>query len=323
MKIFTSPMSGITDYAYRKILLRFHPDLVFTEMVNAKLLIENDKETLSLLKIDKEDIPFTGVQIFGSDMEYIEKAFLKLESMGISNINLNMGCPQPKIIKSGYCSALLPRVNEIHDMLENIMKRKKSNTNISIKIRIGFKNFNNPEIYFDIANKLKLYFICIHGRTQEQIYSGKANWEITKYLGSLARNTLLIGNGDLLTEKDIADKLYGVNVDGIMLARGIYGNPWLIKDARNILKEINDNKSFDYYVSITDIKKTLLDQINFMISDKGEIKTSMEINKFIRPYFNKIDCKKENITPEDINILCKQIITEKILSKKIKNIEKL
>lgn len=332
MKIFTSPMSGVTDYAYRKILLRFHPDLVFTEMVNSKLLIEEDKETLSLLKVDYDDLPFTGVQVFGSDMNYIEKSFLKLEEMGFTNINLNMGCPQPKIIKSGYCSALLPRVNEIENMLEKVMNKKKNKTNISIKIRIGFKDFQNPELYFKIANRLRLHFICIHGRTQEQMYNGEANWDIIKSLGDLKRKTLLIGNGDLITAEDIENKLCYANVDGIMLARGMYGNPWLIKDARKIINSLNDNtivknnsksNNKNCSVSINEIKQTILDQINFMLKDKGEVKTSMEINKFIKPYFSKIDPEKENINQEEIQFICKEIIIEKDLMTKIKKIEKI
>ena len=122
MKIYISPMAGYTDYSYRKILKKFNTDLLFTEMVNARLLNENDEATeKELLKCDDKENE--GVQVFGSDKNGIVKAFLKLENKGFKNLNLNMGCPQTKIIKTGAGSALLPQTDFVDNLLSEL-KRK-------------------------------------------------------------------------------------------------------------------------------------------------------------------------------------------------------
>lgn len=311
MKIYIAPMAGITDYSFRKITEKFHPDFLFTEMVNAHLL-ENDDETTrtELLKVDNTNI--TGTQIFGSDKQELINGFLKLESLGFKKINLNMGCPQPKIIKNGAGSALLENYKFIENLFEELMSKIKKTTQLSIKIRTGYKDFNNPELYLQLANKFNLDFICVHGRTQQQIYGGKADWEIVKKLSNLDRNINFFGNGDLFEAHDIVKKIKNCNLDGIMLSRGVIGNPWLIPQVREILQtgKISTTPSFE------DIKNTLLEHLELIHENKGEIKASLEINKFIRPYFKdyQTDSQKEKFT---------KIITEKNLSSKIQKIKEL
>ena len=311
MKIYIAPMAGITDYSFRKITEKFHPDFLFTEMVNAHLL-ENDDETTKteLLKVDDTNI--TGTQIFGSDKQELINGFLKLESLGFKKINLNMGCPQPKIIKNGAGSALLENSKFIENLFEELTSKIKKTTQLSIKIRTGYKDFNNPELYLQLANKFNLDFICVHGRTQQQIYGGKADWEIVKKLSNLDRNINFFGNGDLFETHDIVKKIKNCNLDGIMLSRGVIGNPWLIPQVREILKtgKISTTPSFE------EIKNTLLEHLELIHENKGEIKASLEINKFIRPYFKdyQTDSQKEKYT---------KIITEKNLSSKIQKIKEL
>lgn len=311
MKIYIAPMAGITDYSFRKITEKFHPDFLFTEMVNAHLLENNDETTKTeLLKVDDTNI--TGTQIFGSDKQELINGFLKLESLGFKKINLNMGCPQPKIIKTGAGSALLENHKFIENLFEELTSKIKKTTQLSIKIRTGYKDFNNPELYLLLANKFHLDFICVHGRTQQQIYGGKANWEIVKKLSNLDRNINFFGNGDLFEAHDIVKKIKNCNLDGIMLSRGVIGNPWLIPQVREILQtgKISTTPSFE------DIKNTLLEHLELIHENKGEIKASLEINKFIRPYFKdyQTDSQKEKYT---------KIITEKNLSSKIQKIKEL
>ena len=311
MKIYIAPMAGITDYSFRKITEKFHPDFLFTEMVNAHLL-ENDDETTKteLLKVDDTNI--TGTQIFGSDKQELINGFLKLESLGFKKINLNMGCPQPKIIKTGAGSALLENYKFIENLFEELTSKIKKTTQLSIKIRTGYKDFNNPELYLQLANKFNLDFICVHGRTQQQIYGGKADWEIVKKLSNLDRNINFFGNGDLFEPYDIVKKIKNCNLDGIMLSRGVIGNPWLIPQVREVLQigKISTIPSFE------EIKNTLLEHLELIHENKGEIKASLEINKFIRPYFKdyQTDSQKEKYT---------KIITEKNLSSKIQKIKEL
>ncbi|AMD94539.1 tRNA dihydrouridine synthase [Leptotrichia sp. oral taxon 847] len=282
MKIYIAPMSGITDYAFRKILEKFNPDFLFTEMVNANLLNrENDATINELLKCDDKEK--TGTQIFGGDKNELLMGILKLEEIGFKKININMGCPQPKIIKNGAGSALLENYNLMDELFSELLPKLNSGTKISIKIRTGYKNFNNPEIFLNLANKYNLDFICVHGRTQKQFYSGSADWEITSNLSKLLRNTKFFGNGDLFEPEVIKNRVEKCNLDGIMLSRGVIGNPWLIAQAREFLQtgEIKTVKTFD------NTKEIVLEHLENIFENKGDIKAVLEINKFLKPYFLK------------------------------------
>ena len=305
MKIYIAPMAGITDYSFRKILEKFSPDFLFTEMVNSHLLATHDKTTeTELLKYDS--LKNTGTQVFGSDEEEIIYSFQKLEKMGFKKINLNMGCPQPKIIRNGAGSALLLNKVFIDNLICKLKKRLSSKTEISIKIRTGYKNFSEPEFYLNLANKYQLDFICIHGRTQEQIYNGKADWDIIRKLGTLPRNVDFIGNGDLFEPHDIVQKISNSNLDGIMLARGIIGNPWLIPQ----IKELMEFGKIFTIPKFSEVKSTLLEHLELLSENKGAITASMEINKFIKPYF-------KSFQSEELNEKLNKIIMEKNLKHKI------
>ena len=305
MKIYIAPMAGITDYSFRKILEKFSPDFLFTEMVNSHLLATHDKTTeTELLKYDS--LKNTGTQVFGSDEEEIIYSFQKLEEMGFKKINLNMGCPQPKIIKNGAGSALLLNKVFIDNLICKLKKHLSSDTEISIKIRTGYKNFSEPEFYLNLANKYQLDFICVHGRTQEQIYSGKADWDIIRKLGTLPRNVDFIGNGDLFEPHDIVQKISNSNLDGIMLARGIIGNPWLISQ----IKELMEFGKIFTIPKFSEVKSTLLEHLELLSENKGAIIASMEINKFIKPYF-------KSFQSEELHEKLNKIIIEKNLKHKI------
>ena len=168
-----------------------------------------------------------------------------------------MGCPQPKIIRNGAGSALLENYNLMDELFSELLPKLDSDTKISIKIRTGYKNFNNPEIFLDLANKYNLDFICVHGRTQNQFYSGTANWEIVSNLSKLPRNTEFFGNGDLFEPKFIKEQVKKCNLDGIMLSRGVIGNPWLIAQAREFLQtgKIKTVKTFDNTKKLTKNQK--------------------------------------------------------------------
>ena len=305
MKIYIAPMAGITDYSFRKILEKFSPDFLFTEMVNSHLLATHYKTTeTELLKYDS--LKNTGTQVFGSDEEEIVYSFQKLEEMGFKKINLNMGCPQPKIIKNGSGSALLLNKVFIENLICKLKKHLSSDTEISIKIRTGYKNFSEPEFYLNLANKYQLDFICVHGRTQEQIYGGTADWDIIRKLGTLPRNVDFIGNGDLFEPHDIVQKINNSNLDGIMLARGIIGNPWLISQIKELMKF---GKIFTI-PKFSEVKSTLLEHLELLSENKGAIIASMEINKFIKPYF-------KSFQSEELHEKLNKIIIEKNLKHKI------
>jgi len=325
MKIYTAPMAGITDYSFRKIIEKFDPDFMFTEMVNANLLNRKDDTTISeLLKCDNKEK--TGTQIFGGDKDELISGILKLKNFGFTKININMGCPQPKIIKNGAGSALLEN-SELVKLI--LLETQNIDTEISIKIRVGYKDFENPEIFLDLANKYNLDFICVHGRTQRQMYSGTANWEIVKKLSKIPRKVEFFGNGDLFEPSEIKKKIQTSNLDGIMLSRGIIGNPWLISQTREFLQtgKIKTIQTFD------ETKSIVLEHLQNISENKGEIKAVLEINKFLRPYFKKFwekDLDKnsrivtiENYYDENLKSKIDKVILEKEILEKIRIIEML
>ena len=325
MKIYTAPMAGITDYSFRKIIEKFDPDFMFTEMVNANLLNRKDDTTISeLLKCDNKEK--TGTQIFGGDKDELISGILKLKNFGFTKININMGCPQPKIIKNGAGSALLEN-SELVELI--LLETQNIDVEISIKIRVGYKDFENPEIFLDLANKYNLDFICVHGRTQRQMYSGTANWEIVKKLSKIPRKVEFFGNGDLFEPAEIKKKIQTSNLDGIMLSRGIIGNPWLISQTREFLQtgKIKTIQTFD------ETKSIVLEHLQNISENKGEIKAVLEINKFLRPYFKKFwekDLDKnsrivtiENYYDENLKSKIDKVILEKEILEKIRIIEML
>ena len=325
MKIYTAPMAGTTDYSFRKILEKFDPDFLFTEMVNANLLNREDDTTINeLLKCN--DKQRTGTQIFGGDKDELISGILKLKNFGFKKININMGCPQPKIIKNGAGSALLENADLVDQVL---LETQNIGAEISIKIRVGYKDFENPEIFLNLANKHKLDFICVHGRTQKQMYSGTANWEIVEKLSKIPRNVEFFGNGDLFEPSEIQQKIASCNLDGIILSRGIIGNPWLISQAREFLQtgKINTIQTFD------ETKSLVLEHLKNIVKNKGEMKAVLEINKFLRPYFQKFWDKNlnrnrevaviENFYDENLKSKIDKIILEKEIVQKIKMIEML
>ena len=325
MKIYAAPMAGITDYSFRKILKKFEPDFMFTEMVNANLLNREDGTTVNeLLKCDEKEK--TGTQIFGGDRNELVSGILKLKDFGFRKININMGCPQPKIIKNGAGSALLENFEVVDKVL---LETKDIEADISLKIRVGYREFQNPEIFLKLANKYNLDFICVHGRTQEQMYSGTANWEIVERLSKMPRNIEFFGNGDLFDPFKIEQKISFCNLDGIILSRGIIGDPWLILQTREFLKfgKINTIQTFD------ETKSIVLEHLENIEENKGKIKAVLEINKFLRPYFKKfweknLNKNSEIVTVEDFydeNLKGKidKIILEKEILEKIKMIKQL
>ena len=325
MKIYTAPMAGITDYSFRKILKKFEPDFMFTEMVNANLLNREDGTTVNeLLKCDEKEK--TGTQIFGGDRNELVSGIFKLKDFGFRKININMGCPQPKITKNGAGSALLENFELVEEVL---LETKDIEADISLKIRVGYREFQNPEIFLKLANKYNLDFICVHGRTQEQMYSGTANWEIVERLSKMPRNIEFFGNGDLFDPFKIEQKISFCNLDGIILSRGIIGNPWLILQTREFLKfgKINTIQTFD------ETKSIVLEHLENIEENKRKIKAVLEINKFLRPYFKKFWEKNLNKNSEivivedfyDENLKGKidKIILEKEILEKIKMIKQL
>lgn len=306
MQIIIAPMAGITDYSFRKILAEFSPDIIFTEMVDINAIINNNKKTFDeILKTENNE----AVQIFGNKNENFQEAVKILVKKGFRHIDINLGCPMKKIIKSGKGSALLAEQSYVREIVSNIQKEFKNEIKLSLKIRTGYKEFNDPEYYVKLIKEFRLYQICIHGRTQEQGYQGTADWNIIKELKAQYKEVRIIGNGDLFTIEDIAKKSIYAQSDGIMLARGIFGNPWLIKQAKNFF---NTGKINKLDISNEEIKNTLIRHINYYIEDKGEKRAYLDMRKhifwYLKDFENINKIKKDILKYENIKDTLKYIV---------------
>ncbi|MGL5088886.1 MAG: tRNA dihydrouridine synthase DusB [Cetobacterium sp.] len=229
MKIYIAPLAGVTDYTFRGILEEYKPDLMFTEMVSINALeMENEKTLNQILKIREGE----AVQIFGRDVEkMVHSAKYITEKLGVKHIDINAGCPVNKIIKNGYGAALLEDPDQIKKILCEIRANIADNVDLSLKTRVGYKGLKQHRLVGKIAEEAGCKHITIHGRTREQMYSGTADWDLIKEVKESV-SIEVIGNGDIFTAEDAYEKVKHSGVDGIMLARGICGNPWLIQQIR-------------------------------------------------------------------------------------------
>jgi tRNA-dihydrouridine synthase B len=237
--VILAPMAGITDITYRTICKEFDPALVYTEMVSAKGLYYKDVKTTQLMKINYNNRP-VSLQIFGSDpdiMAYVVENYIN-ERTDIDIVDINMGCPAPKIVKNGDGSALMKEPELAGQIINKI--KKISNKPVTAKIRAGWdsNNINAPE-FAKILECNGADLIAVHGRTREQFYSGKADYNVIKAVKSSV-SIPVVGNGDIFSPEDAIDMLESTNCDGVMVARGILGNPWLLLNTIKMVEGRDD-----------------------------------------------------------------------------------
>lgn len=269
--VFLAPMAGITDSAFRKICKRYGASMVFSEMISAKALYYNDKKTVALMNIDKDEHP-CGVQIFGSEPDIMAWAAKKAISTGARVLDINMGCPVSKIVGNNEGCALMKKP----DLVERIVYNVANSVDIpvTVKIRKGFdeSSINAVEIA-KIAEKNGAKAITIHGRTKSQMYGGNADWDIIGEVKASV-NIPVIGNGDIFSAADAINMLKYTGCDGIMVARGAQGNPFIFKQIEQLLGG-NTIDEFDKSERIG----ILLEQIRIMIEKKGEYIAIREARK--------------------------------------------
>ena len=238
--VFLAPMAGVSDLAYRIICKEYGAGLVFSEMVSAKAMYYKDEKTNFLTLIDEKERP-VALQIFGSEpeiMSYVVDKYLNPRDE-IDIIDINMGCPAPKIIKNGDGCSLMRNPKLAGDILKSVVK--VASKPVTVKFRMGWdkESINGLEIA-KIAEDSGVSAITIHGRTRDMFYSGEADWEFIKKVKETV-SIPVIGNGDIFNPDDGIRMLKDTNCDAIAIGRGAMGNPWIFRRIVNLMegKEAN------------------------------------------------------------------------------------
>ena len=238
--VFLAPMAGVTDIPFRKICRKFGPGLTFTEMASTKAMDFNSDRTEKILQVLDDERP-SVVQIFGSDSEVIRRTIEKLnEDESIDIIDINMGCPAPKLVKNGDGAGLLLHLDKVEEIIKTATSVSKKP--ITVKTRKGYNNdiITAVEVA-KLCEKYGVAMITIHGRTREEYYTGKADLDIIKAVKE-AVSIPVIGNGDIV-DLESAERMFEyTGCDGIMIARGAQGNPWIFKTILGDKEYIPSNK---------------------------------------------------------------------------------
>jgi tRNA-dihydrouridine synthase B len=230
--LILAPMAGVTNLPFRMICKKFGPGMVCTEMASAKAMFHNDQKTKRLLNTEGEKRPIS-FQIFGSDEESMGYS-AKILSKFADIIDINMGCPAPKVVKNGDGSKLLLNLEKAKSIMSQVVKN--SDVPVTVKIRTGWdKEHIVATEVAKMAEELGISAITIHGRTRSEFYTGRADWEVIKRVKESV-NIPVIGNGDVWNEETAHQMFEETGVDGIMIGRGSFGNPWIFRNIRYFLE---------------------------------------------------------------------------------------
>ena len=281
-QVVLAPMAGICNSAFRQICKDMGCGLIYAEMVSDKAIAYNNQKTIDMLYMTDKERPIAQ-QIFGSEVTSFVEAAKYIEStMHPDIIDINMGCPVPKVaLRAQAGAALLKDLNKIYEIVYSVVQAV--NVPVTVKIRSGWdKNHINAVEVAKAAEKAGASAICVHPRTRSQGYSGTAEWNIIKQVKENV-SIPVIGNGDIKTPGDAKRMLDETNCDAVMIGRGVLGNPWLIKNTINYL----EGKDL-INVSINDRVDMCLKHLDLLCSFKSKKLASLEIRNHIAWYFKGI-----------------------------------
>ncbi|WP_124065370.1 tRNA dihydrouridine synthase DusB [Clostridium sp. E02] len=231
--LILAPMAGVTDLPFRFLCREQGCGMAVTEMVSAKAILYKNKNTNELLKVAEGEGP-VGVQLFGSDPEIMAEMAASIESGPFALIDVNMGCPVPKIVNNGEGSALMKDIKLAERILSAMVKTVKKP--VTVKFRKGFTEEDCNAVEFaKMAESCGVAAVAVHGRTREQYYSGTADWDIIRRVKEAVRIPV-IGNGDVFQPEDAKAMMDRTGCDGVMIARGAKGNPWIFSRTLHYLE---------------------------------------------------------------------------------------
>lgn len=279
--ILLAPMAGITDLPFRIICKSYEASLVCTEMASSKAIYYNDTKTKGILKIEGEKRPIQA-QIFGSDIESLKVA-AEYVSEFADVLDINMGCPAPKVVKNGDGSRLLLDLKKVEEIVTEVVKSSK--VPVSVKIRKGWNNENIvAKEVAQIIEHAGASMITIHGRTRQEFFSGNVDLNSIKLVKESVKIPV-IGNGDIIDEESALKMFEYTGVDGIMIGRGAIGNPWIFKNIIHFLK------TGEKLLQISNKEKleTILRHIDLEVKEKGEKVGIQELRKHMAYYIKGIN----------------------------------
>ncbi len=295
-RIQLAPMAGVTDLTFRLICKDFGADGLTTEMVSAKGLYYKDKKTASLMQLDEREKP-ASIQIFGSEPDIIREIAPIVESFGPAAIDINMGCPMPKIVNNGDGSALMKNPSLAGKVVRAATDSVK--IPVTVKIRKGWDSDTAAE-FAKVLEANGAAAVCVHGRTREQFYQGKADWDTIKSVKEAVKIPV-IGNGDIFSGFDAARMLEYTGCDGVMVGRGAQGNPFIFRQIKEYLGE----GKITYYPSGREKIEQAIIHTKMLCEHKGERRGVPESRKHIAwyikgiPHANELKAKIFTLTSLD------------------------
>lgn len=304
-----APMAGVTDLPFRVLCKEQGAGLICMEMVSAKGIYYNNKNTEILLTTAEEERP-VSLQLFGSDPQIMSEMARKIEERPFDILDINMGCPVPKVVNNGEGSALMKNPKLVEKIVSQIVKAIQKP--VTVKIRKGFddEHVNAVEIA-KIVESAGASAVAVHGRTREQYYSGKADWDIIRQVKE-AVSIPVIGNGDILTAQDALAMKQQTNCDGFMIGRGAQGNPWIF---RQILHSLETGEELPK-PSMEEVTDMLLRHARAQIAFKGEVVGIREMRKhaawYTSGYKNSAKLRgkiNEVETYEDLEALFRSVVS--------------
>lgn len=275
--IILAPMAGVTDLPFRLLCKEQGAGLLCMEMVSAKAIYYNNKNTEALMEIDKRERP-VSLQLFGSDADIMSEMAKKIEEKPFDILDINMGCPVPKVAGNGEGSALMKKPELVREIVSKVVKAIEKP--VTVKIRKGFDDdhVNAVEIA-KIIEDCGAAAVAVHGRTREQYYSGKADWDIIRQVKE-AVSIPVIGNGDVTGPESAKKMIEETGVDGIMIGRAARGNPWIFKQ----IKEYLETGVLPEKPTLEEVREMMLRHARMQLECKGEYTGIREMRKHVAWY---------------------------------------
>lgn len=275
--VILAPMAGVTDLPFRLLCREQGAGCVVTEMVSAKAILYNNRNTKELMQIHPQERP-AAIQLFGSDPDIMALIAARIEDGPYDFIDVNMGCPVPKVVNNGEGSALMKNPKQAEKVLSAMVKAVKKP--VTVKFRKGFNDTSVNAVEFaKMAEGSGVAAVAVHGRTREQYYSGKADWDIIRQVKEAVKIPV-IGNGDIFTPQDAGRMMEETGCDGIMVARGAKGNPWIFRRINHYL----DTGEILPGPSIEEIQAMILRHGHMLAAYKGEQTAMREMRGHVAWY---------------------------------------